>query len=101
MAYKGYDMFFAEANSGEDYACKVCGSLCNVARNVHGPTSWASALAQKYTYHDLFVCPHSDEPWHEHAVELAIAIDATPSKQVAALMRADLEELIRENLPQG
>ncbi len=37
MAYKGYDMFLAEANSGEDYACKVCDSLCSVARNVHGP----------------------------------------------------------------
>jgi hypothetical protein len=46
---------------------------------------------------DVFTCPHAGKAWHEKAVELAVAIDETPSKRLAALMKQDLEDLLREN----
>ena len=55
-------------------------------------------MANKFTYHDEFVCPHTDEPWHEKALQLAIAIDDTPSKRLADLMRADLQDILNEHL---
>lgn len=99
MAQTGYDFFIGEANGGEEHHCRVCGSLCRVSRDVFGPTSWGTAMARKFTHHDEFVCPHTDKPWHEQALKLVMAIDETPSKRIAALMQADLEDLLRENLP--
>ena len=55
-------------------------------------------MANKFTYHDEFVCLHTDEPWHEKALQLAIAIDETPSKRLADLMRADLQDILDEHV---
>lgn len=98
MAQKGYDFFIAEPNSGEEKFCRVCNSRCKSTQNVFGPTGFISAMANKFTYHDEFVCPHTDEPWHEKALQLAIAIDETPSKRLADLMRADLQDILDEHV---
>ena len=55
-------------------------------------------MANKIRDHDKFVCPHTDEPWHENALQLVIAIDETPSKRLADLMRADLHDILNEHL---
>ncbi len=99
MAQKGFDFFIAKPDSGEERDCRVCNSRCKVTRNVFGPTGFVSAMASSFTYHDEFLCPHTDEPWHNQALQLAIEIDATPSKRLAALMKADLQDLLKENLP--
>ena len=98
MAQKGYDFFIGERNSGEEKTCRVCNSHCKSTRNVFGPTGFVSTRATKVTYHDEFVCLHTDEPWHEKALQLAIAIDDTPSKRLADLMRADLQDILNEHL---
>lgn len=98
MAQTGYDFFIAEPNSPDERICRVCGSKCRVTRNVFGPTGFVYAKANKFTNHDEFVCSHTDEPWHEQALRLAIEIDETPSKRIADLMKADLHDLLQENL---
>ena len=98
MAHTGYDYFIGEANSGEERTCRVCGATCTARRNIHGPTDHVSAMAKQFAYHDAFVCPHAGEAWHEQALQLAIGMDETPSNRVAALMKADLDDLKRENL---
>ena len=98
MSWAGYDSFCAKANSGEERICRVCGTMCTVWRNVYGPTGIISAMAKHSTYHDDFVCPHTDEEWHEQALRLAVSIDETPSKRVAALIKTDLDELVHDHL---
>ena len=98
MAQKGHDFFIAEPDSGEERHCRVCNAPCKAMRNVFGPTGFVSAMAKKFTYHDEFVCPHTDEPWHQKALQLMVAIDDTPSKRLADLMRADLLDILNEHL---
>jgi uncharacterized protein YbcC (UPF0753/DUF2309 family) len=98
MAQAGYDFFIGEPNSGETRQCRVCGSACRIVPNVYGSTGFMSTMAKRFAYHDEFVCPHTDNAWHEHALRLAIAIDETPSKSIAKMMRDDLADLLRENL---
>ncbi len=98
MAQAGYDFFISEANCGEDCHCRMCGTKCRATRNIFGPTGFISAMAKRFTYHDEFVCPHTDEAWHEQGLQLVIAIHETPSKRLAELMKADLEDLLRDNL---
>ena len=98
MARTGFDFFISEPNSTDEKSCRVCGSKCRVTRNVFGPTGFASAVAKKFSAHDEAVCPHTDETWHDKALQLAVAIDETPSKRLEALMRADLDDLLQENL---
>lgn len=98
MARAEFDFFISELNSTDEKFCRVCSSKCMVTRNVFGPTGFVSAMAKRFRSHDEFVCPHTDEPWHDKALQLAIAIDETPSKRLAELMRADLHDLLEENL---
>ncbi len=99
MALKGFDIFIAEPDSSEEKVCRVCNSQCKSTRNAFGPTGFVSAMANKFTYHDKFVCPHIHKPWHENALKLAIAIDETPSKRLADLMKADLHDILSEHIP--
>ena len=98
MAQSNYDFFIGEANCGEDRKCGVCGCDCRLTQNVFDPTGFGSAMGNGFDYHDEFVCPHTDDTWHKQALQLAVAIDETPSKRVADLMKADLEDLLVENL---
>lgn len=98
MAHSGYDFFIGEANCGEERQCQVCGTKCRITRNAFGPTGFVSAMAKRFTHHDEFVCPHTDVAWHEQALQLQISIDESPSKRLAEFMKADLEDLLRENL---
>lgn len=99
MPMKGYDVFYTEPDEVKTMHCKVCGTLCNVERSVHGPTGWIEGMAGRGHWHDKFECPHSGNPWHEQAIKLFMKIEETPSKRLAELMRLDLEDLLKENLP--
>jgi len=94
---KGYDFFFRDPGTVDEIRCRVCGTKCRVERNAYGPTGWAAAMAKHSCYHDKFTCPHRDKEWHKNALKLVKAIEETPSKRLAKLMRKDLEDLLREN----
>jgi hypothetical protein len=97
MPTKGYDVFYTEPDTVDEMYCKVCSTLCDVERSVIGPTGFAESLAMRGHWHDRFVCPHAGKSWHEKALQLAIEIDQTYSKRLAALIRLDLEVILREN----
>jgi len=98
MAQVGYDFFTAEAYCGEDRKCRVCGSECLVAQDMFGPTGFISSMANIMSYHDEFMCPHTDKVWHKKALQIAVALDKNPSPRIAELMKADLEDLLHDNL---
>jgi hypothetical protein len=89
---------FGDPGTGEVRLCGVCGTKCVVERNVNGPTSWAGAMAGHKRLHDVFKCPHYDFEWHKTAYRLAKEMVATASKRLRALIEADLDELVAENL---
>jgi hypothetical protein len=97
MLEKGYSYFVTDPGTEDKVECRVCGTVCDVRRDVYGPTSWATALASDLKDHDAFVCPHADEDWHDQALELVHAIEDTPSKRVAELMKLDLEDILCEH----
>jgi hypothetical protein len=97
MSRKGYDLFLTDPGSVKEMYCHVCHNQCKVTRNVYGPTSFVAAMAKKYRYHDVFECPHRDEEWHEQALRIVLAIEESPSKRIAELMKLDLEDLLREH----
>ncbi len=95
--YKGYDVFFEKPGDVEERFCRVCGTLCKVERNRVGPTGWVAAMAKKDSLHDYFYCRYKNEGWHAQALKLVQAIEETPSKRVAELMRLDLLDLLSEH----
>jgi hypothetical protein len=97
MPTKDYDVFYIEPDTVDKMHCKVCGTLCDVERSVIGPTGFAESIAKRGHWYDRFSCPHTDKPWHEMALQLAIEINQTYSKRLAGLIRLDLEDILREN----
>lgn len=93
----GIDSFFEPPNTVDSHTCRACGATCRVERGRVGPTSWAGALGDAQTPHDYFSCPNSDEKWHEQAVKLFQAIEATPGERVAELLRQDLFDLLSKH----
>jgi hypothetical protein len=86
---------WAEPGKITSARCKVCGAECVIDRNVLGPTNHASAIAELKRLHDHIWCPHARAEWHNQAVALARAAEATPSATVAAIFRSDLERVLR------
>jgi hypothetical protein len=66
-----------------------------VKRNTYGPTCFAEAVAGKSRHHDRFCCRHTQEAWHRQALELLLSLEKTPSKRVKALIRMDLDDLLK------
>jgi hypothetical protein len=95
---KGYDLFVTAPGSVDETYCRVCGTKCRVERNTYGPTGWIAAMARHSCYHDKFICPHGDKEWHEQALKLVQAIEETPSKRTAELIKLDLEEILSNNM---
>ena len=71
------------------------------AESQTGPTSTAEAIAGRGHLHDLFTCEQSGNDWHEAALQLTLAIAATPSPRVRALMKQDLEDLLEKRRSPG
>ena len=94
---KGYDIFFENPGEVEERSCQVCYTRCEVIRGKYGPTSWVEGMGNRGHLHDYFYCPHVNKPWHQEALRIVLAIQETPSKRLAALMQADLIDLLAEN----
>jgi hypothetical protein len=95
MGYKGYDLFFTAPGEVGEMACKVCRTTCTVHRDRYGPTGFVAAMGGLNRKHDLFECPNKELRWHEQALRLVIELEKTPSRRLAALMKKDLEEILR------
>jgi hypothetical protein len=96
MSMKGLDSFFFPPGERTAVDCQVCGSRCDVTRNVKGPTGFAEAMGGGKHLHDAFCCPHRDEEWHQKALKLKEAINAMPSPSLVKIMEKDLEKMVRE-----
>ena len=66
----GLDAFFAAPGTWAARRCQVCGALCDVRRDVLGPTSMVEALGRKAHLHDAFHCPNTGSAWHDLAREV-------------------------------
>ena len=97
MYVKGYDSFFTEPDTHEQLACRVCGTPCEVARGVYGPTDFASAIGGAATLHDAFHCPQGNAEWHGEALGLVMERDKTASKRLRELISLDLHDLLSAN----
>ena len=98
MPHHGLDYFTSSPGVVDQKHCLVCGSACLVQRDVRGPTGFAMALAKRQSRYDAFACVHADQSWHRESTRLVLARNQTPSKSVAALVQADLDELLQKYL---
>ncbi|MFQ5583538.1 MAG: hypothetical protein ACE5GL_03790 [Calditrichia bacterium] len=94
--FKGYDVFYKTPGVVDEIHCRVCHTKCEVERNVRATGSWIEAMGKSYNYYDVFTCPHTGKEWHEQALRLVRAIEETPGKRVASLLRLDLEDLLSQ-----
>jgi hypothetical protein len=92
-----YEIFYTTPDTVETKACRVCGTSCDVKRGVYTASNFKEATNKMADLYDVFTCPHAGKDWHEQALKLAQAIDAMPSKRVAALIKQDLQDLLKEN----
>ena len=94
-------VFFRKPGTVQEMFCKVCGSKCLVFRNEYGPTSWASAMAKRYRWHDEFCCPHIEEDWHDEACQLYEILEPALGRHINKMIRGYIDEILIENLGRG
>lgn len=94
-----YIDYFTEEPGEEKRYCKACGSLCNVERNLPGGTIMSYALRTGATKHDRFICRYVKEEWHIQASRLFRDICDCNSPTLKQIMQKDLNEIIKQNLP--
>ena len=95
---KGYDYFTPNAGEVESMICKVCGSVCDVKRDVVGARSFGGSMAGIKVKHDSFSCPHGKKKWHEQAMKLFRNIEGIPSPTLKKIMIDDLKKMIKDSL---
>jgi hypothetical protein len=93
----GFELFYTTPRQIEKMSCRVCGTNCDVQREVYEPANFVMAQAKISDLYDVFSCPMAGLEWHEEALKLVQAIEQTTSKRVADLMRQDLADILREN----
>jgi len=95
MPEKGWDAFFFDPGTVDAMKCKVCNSDLLKFASMDGPTGFGEAMARHHHVHDKFVCQHTKEDWHERALRLHKEMEATASQSLQALIRNDLQKLLR------
>jgi hypothetical protein len=93
----GYEIFYTNPGKVIEMRCRVCGNNCDVKRDVYGPSNFVEAVSRTNDLYDIFTCPNANHNWHVIALKLVVAIEETPSKRMADLMKLDLEDLLKEN----
>ncbi len=93
----GYEIFHATPGQVDKMACRVCGSNCDVKRDLYVPANFVMALAQVSDLYDVFSCPLANKEWHREALRLVLEIEKAPGKSVAELIKQDLTELLKAN----
>ncbi len=71
MRFIGSTVFITKPGEYKELRCAVCGSICNVKRNVMGPRCYAEAVGKREGLHDKYECPHVEEDWHEECFDLS------------------------------
>jgi hypothetical protein len=99
--HKGWDSFMPDADTVDHVACKVCGSKCDVKRNVSGPRSFVEAMGQKAGQemrkdnpHDHFFCPNAGFPWHDQALAILMEALHTSSAVLTKMLQDEAKQLV-------
>ncbi len=93
-----YNSFSRQPGEVDEINCEVCGSACDVKRDVSGPTSWAGSMAGSKKLHDLFTCPYNDEQWHWETLAMVQELRDTSSPSLRKLIQKDIDKSKKENL---
>lgn len=97
MSQLGYDIFFEKPNSNKSHTCNVCGTATTVEVAVKSHNSMIHALSKPPEEFDIHRCTYTNEEWHNTAYKLIKAIEETPSKTIAEIMRKDLLEILEQH----
>jgi hypothetical protein len=99
--HKGWDSFMPDADTVDHVTCKVCGTKCDVKRNVSGPRSSVEAMVQnvgkdvrKGDPHDHFFCPNAGLPWHDQALAILMAAQNNPSGVLTKMLQDEAKAIV-------
>ena len=92
MRFIGVTIFITKPGEYEELRCSVCGSICDVQRNVMGPRCYAEAVGNLKGLHDKYECPHIEEEWHEDCFDLSEQCMEMSSPTLRAIIGKDLFE---------
>ena len=93
--YCGYDHFTPDAGTCSWRRCEACGTMCDIKRNHVGKrTRWGPSDS----VFDVFTCPNADIKWHTEVIKILQAMTDTPSPRIAAIMKKDVDDLLKENI---
>jgi hypothetical protein len=95
---KGWDSFMLDADTVDHVTCKICGTKCDVKRNVSGPRTMAESMAgkdvRKDNPHDHFFCPHSGYPWHNQALAILLQARINPSAAITKILEEEAKQIV-------
>jgi len=90
MRFIGLTVFITKPSEYDEVRCEVCGSICDVTRNVMGPRCFAEAVGRKEGLHDKFECPHVEEQWHAVCFNMREELDEISSPTLREIIIKDL-----------
>lgn len=91
----GYDYFTPDPGKWKTKRCKACGTQCDIERNHTGKrTRWGPSDS----VFDVFSCPNANIKWHTEVIKILQAIRDTPSPRIAAIMKKDVDDILRVNI---
>jgi hypothetical protein len=96
---EGWDHFILEPGMAETKSCRVCGATTEVVRNIKGHPGYVSFLCGIAEDHDLFLCKHMKEPWHQQALALMKMAEATPSATRQAELEQEIQRILTTRTP--
>lgn len=95
----GWDILITDPNRFDAWYCCICGTQCDVQRNLFGHTYKHDVSPKRF--YDKFTCPNTGKKWHDQAYELHMAIEDTPSDSLKELMQQDLATLLLSHSSEG
>jgi len=99
MSYTtGLTVFNTAVDAKEEMKCNVCGSSCEVKRNVFWYKDFGSAMAKKKTRFDQFSCPHAEEEWHQKLEKIVKQKRENQSTKIDQMLQEEIEEIKAEHL---
>lgn len=99
MYHSGWDVMYPEPGKVERSYCNACDEEMDVERNVECATGMAEAMAGRKHLCDRFTCPNAGQDWHNQLIALRQLIDRTPSRTLAGLVQAEVNEIMQRRQP--
>ena len=90
----GYEVFYTTPGKVSEMRCRVCGSICEVKRDVYGPSNFIEAISKVNDLYDLFTCPNTHQTWHEKALRLVLATPSKKLRKICTSLRTALNLLL-------